>query len=137
LDLGRCDESLESVLAHLIAEERVSELRAADPLLLFLYTAPALESQPDRPFEVLVGNFHRRIWIEPTATDDMLAEGDRVAVRVTWRCVHDRGPLLGVPITGKHIRAWGIAILRVADGRVAERWLEFDALGLMRQLREG
>lgn len=31
-------------------------------------------------------------------------------------------------------RVSGIGIFRIEDGRVAERWLEFDAAGLMRQL---
>jgi predicted ester cyclase len=68
--------------------------------------------------------------------DDMVAEGDRVAVRVTWRGVH-RGPFMGMQPTGREFRASGIGVYRVADGRVAERWLEFDSLGLMRQLQGG
>jgi predicted ester cyclase len=55
--------------------------------------------------------------------EDMVAQGDRVAVRVSWRGVH-KGPLMGIPATGKRIRVSAIGILRIADGRVAERWLE-------------
>jgi predicted ester cyclase len=65
--------------------------------------------------------------------DDVLVDGDRVAVRVTWRGTHTRkfGTL---DPTGKSFRVSGIGIFRIADGRVAERWLEFDEAGLMRQL---
>lgn len=57
-------------------------------------------------------------------------------MRVTWRGVHT-GTFLGIPPTGRPFRVSGIGLFRIADGRVAERWLEFDGLGLLRQLREG
>lgn len=82
-------------------------------------------------------SWQEAVTFEPTLIEGMIAEGDRVAVKVTWRGVHNKGPLMGVPPTGMHIRVLGIAILRVVNGRVAERWLEFDGLGLMRQLQEG
>jgi predicted ester cyclase len=32
------------------------------------------------------------------------------------------------------VRLKGVVVLRIAGGRIVERWGEFDALGLMRQL---
>ena len=72
--------------------------------------------------------------LRPTVTvEDMVAEGDRVAVRVTWRGIHT-GTFAGVEATGRPIRVSGVGIFRVTNGRVSERWLEFDSAGLMRQL---
>ena len=62
--------------------------------------------------------------------DDMIVEGDRVAVRATWRGVHV-GPFRGFAPTGQRVVFSGIVFWRVRDGRVAERWAEIDfsALG--------
>jgi len=65
--------------------------------------------------------------------DDMVAEGDRVAVRFTARGVH-QGAFMGLPATGKSITMTGIEIFCIEDGRVAELWGEANLLGLMQQL---
>ena len=65
--------------------------------------------------------------------EDLVAEGDRVAVRFTARGTH-HGPGFGVPPSGTAIAIAGIDILRIADGRIAEHWGEADLLGLMQQL---
>lgn len=49
--------------------------------------------------------------------DELVAEGDRVAVRWTVRGIH-RGDFLGVPPTGRAVRLRGIAIYRVVAGRI-------------------
>jgi steroid delta-isomerase-like uncharacterized protein len=63
----------------------------------------------------------------------VVAEGDRAAARVTFHGTH-RGDLMGVPPTGKEISAGGMAIVRVAKGRVIEQWIEADLAGMMQQL---
>lgn len=65
--------------------------------------------------------------------EDLLATGDRVARRFTLRGTH-RGPFMGFPATGRAVSATGITIDRLADGKLAESWVCFDALGLLRQL---
>jgi steroid delta-isomerase-like uncharacterized protein len=67
------------------------------------------------------------------ALEDEVAEDDRVVGRWTVTGTHE-GELLGVPPTGKRLTLTGIQILRVADGRIAEQWVNFDALGMLRQL---
>jgi steroid delta-isomerase-like uncharacterized protein len=66
-------------------------------------------------------------------TDDMFAEGDRVAVRWTAEGTH-QGQLMGVPPTGKQFRFTGLSIFRVTEGKIAEQWEGWDRLDLMRQL---
>jgi steroid delta-isomerase-like uncharacterized protein len=70
-------------------------------------------------------------WVE--TVDDIIAEGDRVVIRVTGRGTHD-GEFQGVPPTGKSVTATGIGIGRIANEQIAEAWAAYDALGLMQQL---
>jgi len=65
--------------------------------------------------------------------EEMVAEGDKVAVRWIVDGTH-RGELFGVPPTGNHLRFEGISICRLADGKIAEQFEQWDRLELMRQL---
>ncbi len=65
--------------------------------------------------------------------EDLIAEGDKVAGRITAYGKHD-GDLFGIPATGKEIRMTGMAIWRIADGKIVEHWHETDQLGLLQQL---
>ena len=65
--------------------------------------------------------------------EDMIAEGDRVAVRVTARAMQV-GELLGVAPSGKSYSIGEIHILRIRDGRMVEHWHQYDQVGMMRQL---
>jgi steroid delta-isomerase-like uncharacterized protein len=65
--------------------------------------------------------------------EDQVAEGDRVTTRVSWRATHS-GDFQGVPATGERVVGGGIAIERIKDGKIAERWAQPDRLGLMQQL---
>lgn len=68
------------------------------------------------------------------AIEDLMGEGDRVAVRVTVSGTQ-RGVFMGtIPPTGKRVTWTGIDILRIANGRIVERWNQRDLLGLMEQL---
>lgn len=76
----------------------------------------------------------RRAFPDATFTvEDMVAEGDRVAVRLTMRGTH-LGELNGLPPTGRRVTVTGISIERVANGRIVEGWNQNDALGLLQQL---
>ncbi len=65
--------------------------------------------------------------------EDRRVEGDRIAVRWTARGTQ-RGEFMGVPPTGRQVTISGIAIHRVAAGRIAESWDYIDNLGLLQQL---
>jgi len=66
-------------------------------------------------------------------TEDIVAEGDKVAIRNTWRGTH-QGTFQGLPPTGKQVRFTGTDIFRLEGGKIAEQWADLDALGLMQQL---
>jgi steroid delta-isomerase-like uncharacterized protein len=69
-----------------------------------------------------------------TATmDDLIQAGDRVAGRFTYRATH-RGPLYGIPPTGRPIEMRSIDIWRVHNGEFAEHWDELNLLEVFQQL---
>lgn len=72
--------------------------------------------------------------IQVTA-EQIVAEGDMVAVRWTARARHT-GHLIGLPPTGRETITTGIDMLRIADGKIAEGWVDWDALGLLEQLTD-
>jgi predicted ester cyclase len=65
--------------------------------------------------------------------EDILAEGDEVAVRYVYEADHT-GALMGIEATGERIRLPGIFIARLEKGKLAEYWRQEDHLGLMQQL---
>jgi predicted ester cyclase len=65
--------------------------------------------------------------------EDLFSEGDKVALRFTFRGVH-QGEFMGIAPTGKEVTMSGIDILRIADGKLVEMWNQEDVLGMMRQL---
>ena len=65
--------------------------------------------------------------------EDLIAEGDKVAVRVINRGTH-RAEFMGISPTGRQVNVTAISIFRFAGGKVVERWNNTDNLGLLRQL---
>jgi predicted ester cyclase len=65
--------------------------------------------------------------------DELVADGDRVAVATTFTGTHE-GELMGMAPTGKRVSVTGIDIVRVAGGRIVEHRGLTDIVGLMRQL---
>jgi predicted ester cyclase len=65
---------------------------------------------------------------------DQVAEGDKVATRKTLSGTHE-GPLLGLPPTGRRVSFDVIDIVRLAEGKMLERWCVVDQLALVRGVR--
>jgi steroid delta-isomerase-like uncharacterized protein len=65
--------------------------------------------------------------------EDTLSDGDRVVVQWSSTGTH-RGELQGVAPTGKKIAITGMSIIRFSSGRIAEEWVNWDTLGMLRQL---
>lgn len=65
--------------------------------------------------------------------DDIVIEGDKIAVRFTTT-----GTLTaqfhGVPPTNKKMMIWAITIYHIAGGKIVEGWGREDTLGMMQQL---
>jgi predicted ester cyclase len=66
--------------------------------------------------------------------DDQIAEGDKVANRITMHCTHT-GEYHGIPATGKRITITYIDITLIRAGKIVEEWVEFDTMNILRQIR--
>jgi steroid delta-isomerase-like uncharacterized protein len=65
--------------------------------------------------------------------DDVVAEGDRVAVQWHWTGTH-KAAFRAFPATGKTVTNPGLAIFRFAQGKVVAGALETDRLGFLEQI---
>jgi len=68
-----------------------------------------------------------------TAYEHLIAEGDKVVLRWKARGTHE-GDFMGIPPTRRQVTLRGVDILRIENGKIAERWAEYDNLGLLQQL---
>ena len=66
------------------------------------------------------------------AIHDLIAEGDRVVVRVSGIGTH-KGEFKGIPPTGKPVEMTGIVIYRIERGKIVERWAQHNFLGFVMQ----
>ena len=73
--------------------------------------------------------------------DAQIAEGDKVTTWYTGSSTHDRGPLFGIPATGKRESFKGVFLHRIVGDKIVEEWSLNDALDVMlsaleQQMRE-
>ena len=109
---------MDSVLADNVVQHISGLPPEAKSLEGFKQLLPALpQAFPDVLFEV----------------EDLVAEGDMVAFRLNWSGTH-KGEFFGVPPTGTRATVTEMHMFRISNGKVVERWGEWDALGLMQQL---
>ncbi len=66
-------------------------------------------------------------------SEDLIGEGDRVAVRWSAAGTH-QGPYQGIPATGKQVTVNGMTLLRFADEKIAEERVIIDMLSALQQL---
>jgi predicted ester cyclase len=100
----------------------------------FVNHSPAAGTTPDRQgIKEYITKLHTAFPDYHNDIEDMIAEGDRVAVRVMCRGTH-RGEFMGISPTGRQGKVAAISILRFAGDRVMDRWNVTDNLGLMQQI---
>jgi steroid delta-isomerase-like uncharacterized protein len=115
-----CNQRRSSVAEELIADDYVSHGPQAPPA-----------DGPDGVRE-RVGLYQEAVdghW----NVEEMFSAGDRVIARWTGTGTH-RGELMGVEPTGQPIRVDAISIFRISNGKIAEEWTVWDALGLLQQV---
>ena len=108
------------VIRELCTDDVVNHAPLGEPRgheALIAYERPIHEAFPN--FEVTV--------------EDLVAEGDRVAMRITIRATHE-GPVMDIDPTGATVEFENYVFHRMVDGRIAERWVQPDVYGLLDQL---
>ncbi len=78
------------------------------------------------PFTRAFPDLHRNI-------EDLVAEGNKVAVRFTVAGTH-KEEFQGIAPTGKQISFTVMDLLNINDGRIIEEWATADLMGLMQQI---
>ncbi len=128
------------VIIRRIFEEGVNKrnLAVMDELLIanYVHHDPALppEMQGSREaYKQMVSVFVTAFPDLVITIEDVIAEGDKAVCRWAWRGTH-QAELMGIPPTGKQVTSSAISIYRIAGGKIAEAWVNFDALGMMQQL---
>jgi predicted ester cyclase len=65
--------------------------------------------------------------------EDIIAEGDKVWVRLSYTGTH-RGEFMGISPTGKKILSKAVDIYRIVDGKLAEYWNVTDNVNIFKQV---
>jgi len=117
-------------------EERWNErkLRLIDELVApnFLLHTPT--GDIDLPtFKEAIGGYLQSFPDSHVKLEDVLADGDKVAIRYTFSGTHS-ADFMGVMATGRRTLCSGMAFYRIVDGRIVEGWFVEDTLGLLQQL---
>lgn len=63
------------------------------------------------------------------SVQQMVAEGDKVAVLWTFQGTHTGSGYEGLPPTGTKVEVRGMTIWRIVDGRIVEEWSSFSETG--------
>ena len=121
-------ERNKDVIRRLLAEVDRGNLDSVDT-----YYAPGYVDHTPSPIRSLASGregvrqalalFHRAFPDTRHTIEDLVAEGDRVVARITARGTHT-GELFGHAPTGRVVTQTSIAIYRVVDGQIVERWAE-------------
>ena len=105
------------LLAQLIAEEFMASPGEKGASEFANGIAAVRKGFPDVRFEI----------------EDLVAEGDRVAVRWTFRGTHG-GPFAGTAASQASVTQTANVIFQISDGKISRAWVQVDRLGLLQQI---
>jgi len=129
-------EENKEVVSRLAEAMEKHDISSMDELLTDDCVFHLLNSNPpqDKGREQVKETFIANIFSDQTFTvDDVIAEGDRVLLRLTVSGKHT-GKILNIEPTGKFTSATRFSIYRVQDGKIAECWTLNNDLDLYQQL---
>ena len=61
--------------------------------------------------------------------EDLIAEGEKVVIRWKMQATHEHA-FRGIAPGGKPVMVTGTTVLRIVDGKIVERWVNWDSLAL-------
>jgi len=95
------------------------------------YTPQPIQGIPG--FKELIAMLHAAFADFQITEEDMIVEGDTVAVRWTASGMH-RGEFMGTGPSGKPFRFTGTAFYRIVDDKIVEAWSINNSLEIVREL---
>ncbi len=84
-------------------------------------------------FGQVIGELRRAFPDIRWTVEDLFAEGDRVAIRWTWRGTQ-KGAFRGFPASGRQVNDSAVAIYQLRDGKAVRVWIQTDRLGFLQQI---
>lgn len=84
-------------------------------------------------FREFMGAFQDVVSVHSEEIQDLVAAGDQVMYRITWRGVHD-GEFFGIEPTGNRVEGEEYGLFRIDDGEIVEQRFLMDDLQFLRQL---
>ena len=114
-------------------EEAIDEMFAEDGVAHGLDDGTGEPLRGASGFKPFFHNFRNAFPDIQVVVEDLIAEGDKVAARCRVRATH-AGDSLGFAATQRPMEITGIAIVRIADGKIVEAWNNFDFMGMFQQL---
>ena len=84
-------------------------------------------------WKALVAGYHQAFSESQVEITHQLAEGDLVATRWRFTATHS-GDYMGLAATGRRVSWTGLELDRVAEGKIAESWVDWDKYGLFQAL---
>jgi steroid delta-isomerase-like uncharacterized protein len=113
-------------------QELIAELRSREAVARGL-EGDRGESRGPGPFDSFYLNFRETFPDLHIQINDVLADGDRVAVRFNAEGTH-RGDALGAAPTGRRVSINGTLFVRIEDGKIVESWNQINLLSLLQQI---
>jgi steroid delta-isomerase-like uncharacterized protein len=113
--------------------EAIDEMFAVDGVIHGLSDDPENPMRGPVDFKPFHTTFRGAFPNVDVVVEDLIAEGDKVAVRCSVRGKHT-GDHLGVTASNVPVEFDGIAIVRIEDGKIVEAWNNFDFLKMNKQI---
>lgn len=112
-------------------------LAAIDELIApnFVFHDPNFQLQGRDSYKQMVSATRTAFPDVSGTIDDQIAEGDKVVTRFTQHCTHT-GEFVwfGLAPTGQRLTITGIEVNRIEAGKIVDRWLSLDLLGMLQQM---
>jgi steroid delta-isomerase-like uncharacterized protein len=113
--------------------DAIEELFAEDGIAHGLTDAEGRELRGPAHFRTFFEGFRGAFSDIEIVVEDTVAEGDKVAARCSLRA-HHLSDSLGYAATNNAVEFTGMCIVRIADGKIAEAWNNFDFMTMFQQI---
>ena len=110
-------KGFEDIYAPNVSYKGTGELANADRTTFMEFVKAIVAAFPDARMKI----------------DDVIAEADRVAYRMTFTGTHKQD-FMGITATNRKITVRSLGLARIGDTRIIEEWENYDEMGMMRQL---
>ena|ERR1051326_6025902 len=110
--------------------ELIDEMSAPDTVATGI--GHSTESRGRAMFKAFYTNMRETFPDLHVKIEDIVAEGDKVVVRLSVEATHTGNAL--APATGRKVSFLAIVMARLANGRIVEAWNAIDQLGILHQI---